>query len=308
MPGVYCRRFCVYISFSAAKKSSETFKPYYQTKVAITGVIVSDINQREKDVQFVLKPNGAKYEKILVTAGKFPKYNYGDEIKMTGKLGLAPVYDDFNYRDFLAVKGIYGVMFRPQIEVVEEGADKNFFEFSFSKSLLFKQKLRNVISSELSPPQSTLLAALLLGDQGQMPTELKQQLNITGLRHITAISGQHIVIITNMLMAFLLAVGLWKKQAVLISFLLMIFFILLTGAESSAVRSGIMGSMMFLGKLLGRMNVAFRSLVFAAATMLFFNPLLLLHDVGFELSFLAVLGIIVANSFFQNVFHFVPLA
>ena len=135
---------------------------------------------------------------------------------------------------------------------------------------------------------------------------LKNKLNLTGLRHIVAISGQHIVILTNMLMAFFLGLGLWKRQALLLSFLLMVLFILLTGLEASAIRAGIMGGLLLVGQYMGRMQASFRALVFAAAFMLFFNPLLLTRDVGFQLSFLAVLGIVFSFSFFKHVLRKVP--
>lgn len=132
-------------------------------------------------------------------------------------------------------------MWYPAGEVLDRGVYRSIFGVVFAKILDFKHTLQRVVKENFSPPYSSLLAAFTLGDQSQMSDELKQRLNITGLRHIVAISGQHIIILTNMLIPFLLALGFWRRHAVLVSTGLMVVFIVLTGAETSAVRSGIMG-------------------------------------------------------------------
>ena len=77
------------------------------------------------------------------------------------------------------------------------------------------------------------------------------------------------------------------------------FFVVFTGMQASALRAGIMGSSFLIAGLAGRRNVSLRVLVFAGGGMLLFNPLLLAHDVGFELSFLAVFGILALLPLFQ---------
>ncbi len=300
-----CGVFVWSIFFSSQNKPN-SFSSYIGKKVVVTGFIVADPLPREKNIQLVLKPEGKGMDKVLVMVSKFSRYQYGDRIKISGKLEVPPVFDDFNYRDYLATKRIYALMWFPKIELLERGSYGNFISAIYAKILYLKHAFANVLQENLSPPYSSLLGAFVLGDQSKMSDVLKQQLNVTGLRHIIAISGQHIVIITGMLEAFLLAIGFWRKQAILVSALFMVFFIVLTGAESSAVRSGIMGGFLFLGQYLGRMHVSFRGLVYAATGMLFLNPTLLLHDIGFQLSFLAVLGIIVSFSFFQKLFHKIP--
>ena len=286
--------------------SPNQFSPFYEKKVLVTGTIVSDPIAKGKYIQFAVNPSGFGKANVLVNVSKFSKYQYGDSVKISGKLENPPVFDDFNYKDYLATKQIYALMWYPKIELVERGAYHNFSVWVFAKIIAFKHILKNVLQENLGPPYSAILGAFVLGDQSQMSDNLKQELNFTGLRHIIAISGQHIMILTNMLVPFFLAIGLWRKQAVLISAGAMVFFIALTGAEASAVRSGIMGSFLFLGQYLGRMNVSLRGLVFAATIMLLLNPMLLLHDVGFQLSFLAVLGIIFSLPFFQHLLRKVP--
>ncbi len=295
----------VHSLFFELREKSAAFLQYFGKKVVVEGRITNDPASNGKNIQLVVRPNGKK-EQVLVNMSKFAKFQYGTRIRLTGKIQEAPVFNDFNYRDYLATKHIFAVMWYPAVEVLEKGSYGNAGSFIFSKILNFKHVLQGVIQQNLQGSYAAILNAFVLGDQNQMGDDLKQQLNVTGLRHIVAISGQHIVILTGMIEAFLLAIGCWKKQAIVISICVMIFFIVLTGAEASAVRSGIMGGFFFFGQYLGRTRAALRGLVFACALMLFLNPLLLFHDVGFQLSFLAVLGMIVSLKFFQHCFRKVP--
>ena len=169
--------------------------------------------------------------------------------------------------------------------------------------LVFKQKLREVIYQNLSPPQSSILAAIILGDKQKISSEWKEKLNIAGVRHITAISGMHIVILSGILIWLGIFLGLYRGQAFWFALILLWLFILMIGFQPSAIRAGIMGSAFLFCQKIGRRKSADRTLVLTAAIMLVLNPLLLRYSVGFQLSFLAVLGIIYLMPFFQNLFH-----
>ena len=104
-----------------------------------------------------------------------------------------------------------------------------------------------------------------------------------------------------------MALGLWRTQAFYFAIVFLILFIIMVGFPASAVRAGIMGGMFLFAEKIGRMRVADRALVFAAALMLFHNPLLLRYDVGFQLSFLATLGIIYLMPVFQDYLKKIPI-
>jgi competence protein ComEC len=80
----------------------------------------------------------------------------------------------------------------------------------------------------------------------------------------------------------------------------------MVGAPASAVRAGIMGGLLLLGQKAGRISTSSRAIVFVAAFMLFLNPLILKLDIGFQLSFLAVMGIIHISPFFQEWLKVIP--
>jgi len=182
----------------------------------------------------------------------------------------------------------------------EEKVETSLIEQKLSA---FKQKLREVVYQNLSPPQSSILAAIVLGDKQKISSEWKEKLNIAGVRHITAISGMHIVILSGILIWLGIFLGLYRGQAFWFAVILLWLFILMTGAQPSAIRAGIMGSTFLLCQKIGRQKAALNTLILAAAIMLIVSPLLLRHSVGFQLSFLATLGIIYLMPFFQNLFQ-----
>ena len=272
------------------------------------GKIIKEPDVRDTNTKLTIGIEGIK-GKVLVTTNKYPEYQYGDIVKITGELETPIVFEDFNYRDYLAKDGIYSVSYWPKIELVEKNQGLHYQNFGvgvYTKILDFKNKLRESIYQNLSPPQSSILGAMILGDKSRMSEDLKERLNIAGVRHITAVSGLHVAILTTVLMTLLLGLGFWRKQAFYFSIILITLFIIMTGLQPSAIRAGIMGGLFLLAQYLGRLNVSSRAIVFAAAIMLVVNPLLLRLDVGFQLSFLAILGIIYLMPNFQNWLKFIP--
>jgi competence protein ComEC len=116
----------------------------------------------------------------------------------------------------------------------------------------------------------------------------------------------NITIISFLILNFLLLVGFWRQQAFYFTIFLLILYILMIGSPASAVRAGVMAGLFLLAQHLGRMSVAQRAVVFAAAFMLFLNPLLLRLDVGFQLSFLAIMGIIYLQPTFSDFLKKIP--
>jgi len=275
-----------------------SFEPEISQKNTKLTLKISEIEFPDGRVQ---KVNG----KILVFCNKYPQYNYGDVLKITGKLKTPPVFEGFNYKDYLKKKGIYSVVYYPAIEILKRRDNKGF-SFLFAKILDLKSRLRGVIYQNLAPQKAELLSALLLGDKKSISPALKEKLNNAGIRHISAVSGMHIVILTSILMFLLMGIGFWRSQAFYLSVIFIFLFVVLTGLQPSAIRAGIMGNLVLFGKKIGRKIAVFRVLAFTAFLMLLQNPFLLLYDVGFQLSFLAIIGIACFSSFFNDLFKKIP--
>ena len=273
-------------SFFIASENKENSQ-YYDQEVNLKGIIIKEPEQRISQQKFQFKAEEIE-GKILITTELYPEYYYGDELEITGKLLEPAVFEDFDYQEYLAKDKIYLVMYWSTINRLAENQGNWFFQRIFN----FKDKLRNVIEQTLLPPQSAILKAIFLGDKFGLSDELKEKLNISGTRHIVAISGMHMIIMTQILLFLALGIGLWRGQAFYFVIILLILYILMIGAPASAVRAGIMAGLLLLAQKLGRLRGAGRAIVFAAVIMLLINPLLIKSDVGFQLSFMACLSII----------------
>jgi competence protein ComEC len=242
-------------------------------------------------------------ERITATFPKYPFYHYGDKLRLIGSLKEPENFGTFNYQGYLAKEGIYSAMIFPQAELLASG------QGNWLKQVLidFKDKFRQAWQKLLSPPHLGIFEALVFGEEQNIPAFWKEKLNFAGVRHLTAVSGMNITIISYLLLGLFLGLGLWRRQAFLFSLGFIWLYILMIGAPSSALRAGVMISFLFLAQLFGRLVIGFRILIFSAVILLLANPLLLRFDVGFQLSFLAMVGLIFWQPFFEEkVFKTVP--
>lgn len=227
---------------------------------------------------------------IRISTNNITQYQYGEYLYIEGALAAPENFDGFDYRGYLAKEGIGYVMYNPRIERLGE------YERSLSSFLSnIKTNFRGGLTRSLLPPHSSLYAAMMLGDKGALTSQQKEALQGAGLSHIVAISGMHIMIILFAVLALALALGLWRAHAIYFALFLVVAYIIMIGAPASAVRAGIMGGGLLTAQLVGRPNFSWRVLLLAAAVMVAFNPLLVRYDVGFQLSFLAVIGILLLS-------------
>jgi len=279
-----------------------------EEKITLIGIISDEPDLKEKSQRLTVKAenlNGIEIKegKVLITLYRYPEYKYGDKLKAIGKLKTpSDDINGFNYKNYLQKDGTYSVMDFPKIELIDQGFGNPIMRTLFS----FKNKFKETAQKFISPPQEGFLEALIFGDEENLSKEWKDKLNLTGTRHITAVSGMNITIISVLLLNFLLAVGLWRSQAFYFSIILLILYILMIGAPASGVRAGIMAGAFLTAQHFGRMSAASRAIVFTLAFMLFLNPLLLKLDVGFQLSFLAILGMVYLQPIFSDFLKKIP--
>ena len=273
-------------------------------QVVLTGIISDEPDVRDTSQKLQVKAGDSV---ILVTTKRYPEYRYLDKIKLTGKLEAPMVTDDFNYKNYLLKDHIYSVMGFPKIEIVSTKHRYNIFSFSYEKILFLKQRFEEALQNNFSPPHSLILEGIIFGNNKNITQDLKDKLNAAGLRFLTAISGVHVIILSDILISFIMFLGLRRNRAFCFSIILIWLYIVITGFSTSGIRAATMGSIFIFAGVFGRQNTSSRTIVLAAALMLLQNPLLLIYDVGFHLSFMACLGIIylkpLMQIFMKNLFR-----
>jgi len=217
---------------------------------------------------------------------------WGRPVEMAGPLNPAA----FDYRAYLARKGVFHQLFLDSTEWKK--LDSRSFDHRRTlhqfRAYVFRQ-LRKALPTD---GDFGLATTLLVGTKQYLPEEERKAYARAGVAHVLAVSGLHVGILAfglGYLFYFVPLPGRIKAPVVLISSLLiLILYCLMTGLAPSVQRATLMYGMVLLGAYFPSRGNLFNALAFAAWVMLICNPNLL-ADVGFQLSFLAVLGIV----FFQ---------
>jgi competence protein ComEC len=199
--------------------------------------------------------------------------------------------NEFDYREFLVRKGIFYRQFL--------GKDFHILQHEQPKYAHAIARLRNVISEMLAEkiPHATSLQianALLLGQKQNLDPHLQEAYVQAGVIHILAVSGLHVGIIYAIFLFLIKPLDLSKKQKniYLLGVVGMIWlYAFLTGLSPSVVRSATMFSLVALGQMRDRKPSIYNVLAFSAMLMITFNPDVI-FEVGFLLSYIAVLGIV----------------
>jgi len=293
---IFCSIGIFLFGFNLSKVENNELIKFDNQEVVFEGVVSSDPERGSTKTQLIVDVfnQERKVGKILIFIDKYSPVKYGDRIEIKGTIKVPQQLDNFDYQGYLAKDGVSVIISFPEIEIIE--SKNNFLGVIYS----FKENLGERIRNNLSPDLSPILEAMILGNDHKMDKETKNKLSASGLSHVIAISGSHIVIFSAMLFEVLLFLGLWRKQALLGSIFFTLFYVFLVGMPASGVRAGIMVGLLFLAQLISRQSFNLRTLVIAASAMLFFNPLLLKFDLGFQLSFMAVLGIILTSPVFNK--------
>jgi competence protein ComEC len=231
----------------------------------------------------------------LIRVPRYPAYRYGDVLNVTGKLETPEPFDNFDYKAYLARQGIYSVVYYPKVEVSGQGQGVKPLQWIYS----LRERLAASLARALPEPQGSLAQGILLGLRGNIPDYLNDAFSRTGTAHILAISGLNISIVIAMFLS--LGVLLFGRQRSLYIWLALAFtwlYTLLAGMNPPVIRAAIMGSLFLIAVYLGRQGSAIIALAFAAAVMVGIQPQLL-WSVSFQLSFLAMVGLILFYPYFQ---------
>jgi competence protein ComEC len=224
---------------------------------------------------------------VLVRPSRPAEFNYGDRLRVTGQLSAPPEFATFNYADYLARQGVYSLIDRPRVSVLEHDQGNPILSAIYA----FRDRAYAVIRRILPEPQASLLSGILLGIDAGLPVSVQEDFRVTGTSHIIAISGYNIVIIIGIFST--LTVGLvGRRRAFYIIVIGLMAYAVLVGGSASVVRASLMGILLLWADHLGRPYAAPNALFASGMAMTFLDPNTL-FDVGFQLSFMATLGLMV---------------
>lgn len=275
----------------------------------IATIIESPV-EKENSIKALLKINAYKDSNLWINPetklltyfqkdSTLSKLNLGDKIFIKAYInGIKHSGNPyaFNYKEYLTYKEIYYQTYIKADKFIK--LDSN----CGSKLILTTHKLRQTLleiyqNNSIKGDEFAVLSALTLGYKKDLTPELKESFSTSGAMHVLAVSGLHvgiIFIILSKLLFFLERKKYGKVIKSIILILVLIFYAMLTGLSNSVIRATIMFSFICIGKTFTRQINIYNTLSASAFIMLLYNPYSIM-DVGFQLSYLAVISIV----FFQ---------
>lgn len=212
---------------------------------------------------------------VRITADKYPAFAYGDRIATTGviKKSKSPL-----------IRGYMNAR-HAQIKTVGRHEGNTVKERLYAFKNIFEDNLNKTMPSE----KAAFLSGLTLGTTAKFSKDFLNDLRVTGTTHLVALSGANISQIINALI-FALAWFVPRKKIFWPALAVITLFVIMTGAESSLVRAAIMNGIFLMGNHYERTGNIRNAIIAAAFVMTIANPLVPAFDLGFQLSFAAILG------------------
>ena len=234
--------------------------------------------------------------------------DYGDQLQLTGKI-LSPRGErnpgEFDYQFFLATHGTYGIM---NISHAEDVAVTPSIYQKSAGHLIYqiKKKFYRSLNDLYQGQPRALIAALLLGERGEISPELKDAFVKGGVIHALAISGLHIGYI-GMIFFGLFSLLRFNYPARIIAVIVSVFlYDLLIGFEPPIVRASLMMGLFLFGRLFQRQTDFLNIISTAALIIVLINPQEL-FQASFQLSFGAIMSIVYLYQRLKILFDKLPL-
>ena len=266
---------------------------------SVEGIVAAEPERRDGGVHYVVAVERVAESRddggpllpghglLLAQAARYPVYAYGDRVRVRGDVVPPPVLPGFDYRTFLARKGIHAIVRRAHVERV----DGRRGGYIVPRVLIaIKVRAQRVVAHSLPEPEASLATGILLGDDDGIPRRVADAFRRTNTTHVIAISGSNIALLVAALRVWL---GRWRRRgwATVVTIAVVASYTLLVGADPAVVRAAIMGGLVVLALASDRRAEAVTALALSGALMTAWRPAII-GDLGFQLSFAATAGLV----------------
>ncbi|MTI66626.1 MAG: DNA internalization-related competence protein ComEC/Rec2 [Firmicutes bacterium] len=280
---------------------SELYK-FKDQEVLIQGIIKNNLkgNDTSKLVLNASKVifNNKEYkinEKVLLICLNEKGYKLGDEVVIKGYINVPKKNSNpglFNYRLFLYTKKIFTIMNvkNYNVKIIEEGKLNYLEKIVYS----FKKRTFKLFDNLLNQKFSSIIKAIILGDSSYLELSKLKEFRSLGIAHVLAVSGLHIGIIYGLFFFLFRILRIKNKINIIITLIILWFYGLIIGFPASVLRALVMFSILMLSKVIHSRYDALNGLFFSCLILLIYNPLWL-FSIGFQLSFIATLSLILLN-------------
>lgn len=295
---------CYYLNKTPFNTDNELNIKKEQLKIKVTNEPIFRKNIWRFKAAEIRKKNVQLLVAIKVQDSAAFSIEYGDQLIMPNQSKPIPAPlnpAEFDYKSWLARQHVYRQIFLNQRQVIKLSNNSGNPIQAYALKLRKAQVdfYRKIIRDD---DCFSIATTLILGYRADLSQETFNVYSKTGTIHVLSVSGMHvglIYIIINWALFFMKGKRWLSILKVTITISLIWFYALLTGLSPSVLRSAVMLSVFILAKLLNRHSNSYNIISFAAFCLLVYEPFLI-WDVGFQLSFLAVLGLIYLQPIIQQ--------
>jgi len=282
-----------------------------QGKTTVEGIVTeSPIAYPDKNILIVNCMRVVKDKTCLPVSGNIRlvippdlAFQYGDFIRFNTNLKSIFNFNNpggFDYKRYMSLQGIYASGFiRDPSEIIL--LRKNTAGGMRLKLELFRAYLKQIIYKNAPSPQREIIEAMTIGNQNEIPADVRDHFNKTGTSHILSISGLHIgmVAATSFLIVFFILKSSEYlmlrfnilKVASAAAFIMILFYALIAGMGVTVTRSALMALIFLVALFAGKQKDLYNALILAGLFILAVSPEAL-FDISFQLSFMAVLALV----------------
>lgn len=233
--------------------------------------------------------------------GPLEGLQYGTEVRMLGRMKGLPAPrnpGERNYRTALERRGIYRqFVVSKRCDIWQEGWGGGGLIMQIAADI--RREMSKAIEKHVSPDQRALVACMLLGIRRAVPDEIEENMQMTGTIHVLAVSGLHVFMIASFFMLVLRLLAVPRRFRAMLGILFLATYCVVAGARAPVVRASVMTGTLFLAQLLRRRADLLNLLALSAIAILAVRPTQL-YEVGFQLSFTAVLCLLFLGTWFQT--------
>lgn len=230
---------------------------------------------------------------LLTSIPTLQGLRFGDYIRFEGRAYAPSVQRNpggFDYAEYLHRQG-FDATIRPESAITRWPQDRVWSLYNLIDPV--RQWIRVTFGKYLDDNPQALLVGLLLGDTDRLPKSIYDSFRESGTSHLLAVSGANVWLVVGMLLLPMYAFGVPRWPRTIVALAVVILFSFLTRNEPSVVRASLMVGLILFGQLLWRPVAPMNAVGAAAMIILLFAPSHLFRP-GFQLSFAAVLGILIA--------------
>lgn len=280
------------------KNYENTYKD--NEKVKCVAVVISQAKEKQYSYVYKIKVlNSNKLFYLNVNKKMEKQLEYGDKVKIDAifqKPSESRNYGGFSYKDYLKTVKIYGTLKAESVTVLE----KNQGIFLIQIINKVSARIKKNIDSIMPEKEAEMLKGLLLGDISGIDDGIQEEFKISNLSHILAVSGMQVNYII-FAVEWVCSKIVGKRNSKILTIVILILYMAITGFSPSIVRATIMGIILILSTIVYKKNDFWNTLAFSLFLILIYNPFLI-QNVGLVLSYLGTIGIVVFN---KTIFLFV---